>query len=91
MLPEPTACSWPRHCPSAYVRRRVAAGYRLGREISSRMTANSQHDPAGDREWSRLMAAMQDGDRVAYDRLRRRILPFIRIIAARHHRASDAG
>ena len=51
-----------------------------------RMTANSQHD---DREWSRLMAAAQDGDRVAYDRLLRQILPFIRIIAARQHRAPD--
>jgi RNA polymerase sigma factor (sigma-70 family) len=75
--------------PSACVRWRVAVGYRLRWENSSRMTANSQHDPAGDRKWSRLMAAAQDGDRVAYDQLLRQILPFIRAIAARQHRAPD--
>jgi RNA polymerase sigma-70 factor (ECF subfamily) len=53
------------------------------------MTANSQHDRTGDQEWSRLMAAAQDGDRLAYDRLLREILPFIRIVAARQHRAPD--
>ena len=53
------------------------------------MTGISDHDFASERDWSRLMAAAQEGDRAAYDRLLRQILPFIRAIAARQHRAPD--
>jgi RNA polymerase sigma-70 factor (ECF subfamily) len=42
-----------------------------------------------DRLWSELMAAAQDGDRRAYERLLREIVPFIRAVAARQHRAPD--
>ena len=35
------------------------------------------------REWSRLMAAAQDGDRAAYERLLREITPLLRRVAAR--------
>ena len=47
------------------------------------------HEAAREPEWSQLMAAAQDGDRLAYERLLRQILPFIRSIAGRQHRASD--
>lgn len=53
------------------------------------MTGSSDHDSASALDWSRLMAAAQDGDRVAYDRLLRQVLPFIRAIAARQHRSPD--
>lgn len=46
-------------------------------------------DVARDQEWSRLMAAAQDGDRAAYEKLLRDILPFIRSIAGRWHRQSE--
>ena len=44
---------------------------------------------AAERDWSRLMAAAQGGDRAAYERLLRQILPFVRAIVARQHRAPD--
>lgn len=42
-----------------------------------------------ERTWSRLMAAAQEGDRAAYDRLLREILPFIRAVVAHQHRSRD--
>jgi RNA polymerase sigma factor (sigma-70 family) len=39
--------------------------------------------------WSRWMAAAQDGDRAAYERLLRDIVPFIRAIVGPQHRAPD--
>jgi len=42
-----------------------------------------------DRAWSAWMAAAQDGDRAAYERLLRAALPFVRAIVARQHRAPD--
>lgn len=42
-----------------------------------------------EQQWSRLMAAAQDGDRSAYERLLRDILPFIRAVVSRQHRAPD--
>jgi RNA polymerase sigma-70 factor, ECF subfamily len=51
--------------------------------------ADSDHESASDDPWARLMAAAQDGDRAAYDRLLRDILPFIRGIVAQQHRAPD--
>jgi len=42
-----------------------------------------------DRRWSQLMAAAQDGDRAAYERLLRDILPFIRAVVSNQHRAPD--
>lgn len=39
--------------------------------------------------WSGLMAAAQAGDRAAYERLLREIVPFIRVIASGHHRTAD--
>jgi RNA polymerase sigma-70 factor (ECF subfamily) len=50
-------------------------------------------DPSEDatrgEEWSRWMAAAQDGDRAAYERLLRDIVPFIRAVVFRQHRAAD--
>jgi DNA-directed RNA polymerase specialized sigma24 family protein len=48
-------------------------------------------DPQSDRdqEWSRLMAAAQDGDQGAYGRLLREILPLLRAAVAPHHRDPD--
>jgi RNA polymerase sigma-70 factor, ECF subfamily len=47
-------------------------------------------DEAGrDELWSRLMAAAQDGDRGAYDRLLRDIVPYIRAIVVSQHRQPD--
>jgi RNA polymerase sigma factor (sigma-70 family) len=40
-------------------------------------------------EWSRWMAAAQDGDRAAYERLLKDCLPFLRAIAGRYHRTTD--
>jgi RNA polymerase sigma-70 factor (ECF subfamily) len=54
------------------------------------MAPETQDEAARDQEWSRLMAAAQDGDRAAYDRLLRQLLPFIRIIVLRQHRAERA-
>ena len=39
--------------------------------------------------WSGWMAAAQDGDRAAYERLLRDTLPFLRSIAGRYHRTAD--
>ena len=48
-------------------------------------------DPQSDRDqdWSRLMAAAQDGDRGAYERLLREILPLLRAAVAPHYRHPD--
>ena len=42
-----------------------------------------------DERWSRLMAAAQDGDRAAYERLLRDCVPFIRAVVQSQHRAPD--
>jgi RNA polymerase sigma-70 factor (ECF subfamily) len=42
-----------------------------------------------EQRWSQLMAAAQEGDRAAYERLLREILPFIRAIAAHRHATED--
>ena len=39
--------------------------------------------------WCGLMTAAQDGDRAAYDRLLREIVPFVRALAMRRHRTPD--
>jgi RNA polymerase sigma factor (sigma-70 family) len=39
--------------------------------------------------WSEMMAAAQNGDRVAYERLLREVVPFVRAIVGRHHRTAD--
>jgi RNA polymerase sigma-70 factor (ECF subfamily) len=44
---------------------------------------------AADGGWSQLMVAAQGGDRLAYDRLLRETVPYIRTIAARYHRTPD--
>jgi RNA polymerase sigma-70 factor (ECF subfamily) len=49
----------------------------------------SRHDGLPDREWSALMAAAQGGDRAAYERLLREIVPFLRALVAARHRATD--
>jgi RNA polymerase sigma factor (sigma-70 family) len=46
-------------------------------------------DAETERRWSGLMAAAQDGDRRAYERLLREIVPFVRSIARRRHGAAD--
>lgn len=50
---------------------------------------DNDHDQVKNREWSRLMAAAQDGDRKAYEQLLREILPFLRALASRWHRTPD--
>jgi len=52
-------------------------------------SAESRDDAETDASWSRLMAAAQEGDRVAYERLLREIVPFIRAVVFRQHRTSD--
>jgi RNA polymerase sigma factor (sigma-70 family) len=50
------------------------------------MTPPPSGDETSDRhDWSRLMAAAQEGDRHAYDRLLREIVPFIRAVIQRQH------
>lgn len=49
------------------------------------MTAEADNE----QRWSRLMASAQDGDRTAYDRLLREIVPFIEALIAREQRAPD--
>ena len=39
--------------------------------------------------WGRLMAAAQDGDRMAYGTLLREILPFVQGVVRRHHNTPD--
>src|ERR1700753_3641008 len=51
--------------------------------------ADKSETEARDAEWSRWMAAAQDGDRVAYERLLKDCLPFLRSIAGRYHRTAD--
>src|ERR1700751_4501112 len=46
-------------------------------------------DAETERRWSGLMAAAQDGDRRAYERLFREGAPFVRTIARRRHAAAD--
>src|SRR5258708_6752361 len=46
-------------------------------------------DPETARSWAALMAAAQDGDRQAYARLLREILPFVRAVAGRRHGTPD--
>jgi RNA polymerase sigma-70 factor (ECF subfamily) len=48
-----------------------------------------KQDSGKEQEWSRLMAAAQEGDRAAYERLLREILPLLRAIAGRWHRRPD--
>jgi RNA polymerase sigma-70 factor (ECF subfamily) len=42
-----------------------------------------------ERRWERLMAAAQDGDRAAYERLLREIAPFLRTLVSRQQRTPD--
>jgi RNA polymerase sigma-70 factor, ECF subfamily len=46
-------------------------------------------EAANEERWSRLMANAQDGDRTAYDRLLREIVPFIEALIAREQCAPD--
>jgi RNA polymerase sigma-70 factor (ECF subfamily) len=48
-----------------------------------------QPEHAGSAAWGRLMMAAQDGDRAAYERLLREVLPYVRAIARRHHATAD--
>jgi RNA polymerase sigma-70 factor (ECF subfamily) len=50
------------------------------------MTGQATAPGDRDRTWSALMAAAQDGDRRAYDRLLREIVPFLRGVARRRLR-----
>jgi RNA polymerase sigma factor (sigma-70 family) len=56
---------------------------------SAEMPLNTSNEIESDSEWRRLMAAAQAGDRAAYERLLRDILPFIRAIVGRQHRGPD--
>jgi RNA polymerase sigma factor (sigma-70 family) len=42
-----------------------------------------------ERRWRSLMAAAQDGDRAAYERLLRETVPFLRALVAYQHRTPD--
>jgi RNA polymerase sigma-70 factor (ECF subfamily) len=45
-------------------------------------------DPSdNERRWSQMMTAAQDGDRIAYERLLREIVPFVRVLAFKRQRA----
>jgi RNA polymerase sigma-70 factor, ECF subfamily len=46
-------------------------------------------DAETEQRWRQLMAAAQDGDRAAYERLLRDVLPFLRALVSRQHRARD--
>lgn len=50
---------------------------------------NRHHDFERDAQWSRWMAAAQDGDRAAYESLLRDVIPFIRAVIARQNRLPD--
>jgi len=64
-----------------------ALAYRHHRQASQRRIESERADR--DRHWSQLMAAAQQGDRSAYDRLLREIVPYIRTIARHHHSLHD--
>jgi RNA polymerase sigma-70 factor, ECF subfamily len=49
----------------------------------------ADHDLASDKTWSQWMTAAQAGDRTAYERLLRDVVPFIRALASRRHRQPD--
>lgn len=51
------------------------------------MTRGSQQQRE---DWAGLMARAQDGDRAAYDRLLRELLPYLRALAWRHLRSDAA-
>jgi RNA polymerase sigma-70 factor, ECF subfamily len=54
------------------------------------MAPKQKADTADDsRHWAGLMAVAQNGDRVAYERLLREIVPFVRAIVSRQHRTAD--
>jgi RNA polymerase sigma-70 factor (ECF subfamily) len=46
-------------------------------------------DKGGERDWSRLMAAAQDGDRAAYRTLLEAVTPYVRALASRCFRDSS--
>src|SRR5262249_23669048 len=59
---------------------------RVGKDLS----APERISPAGERDWSDLMAAAQDGDTAAYRRLLEEVTPYIRSLARRrYHGAND--
>lgn len=62
----------------------LGAGARVGRPGQRRGMADD-----ADRRWSLMMAAAQEGDSMAYDRLLREIVPYVRRIAAQQHRTPD--
>jgi RNA polymerase sigma-70 factor, ECF subfamily len=56
------------------------------RQPALRLVASAARDGterAGERDWSRLMAAAQDGDRAAYRTLLEAVTPFVRALASR--------
>jgi RNA polymerase sigma-70 factor, ECF subfamily len=61
----------------------------LPRPDSRAGPAAADRETASGEEWSRLMAAAQGGNRAAYERLLREILPFIRAIVRRQHATPD--
>lgn len=81
---DPAAARRPRLSVRNTVRMVTPSGADFGRKP---VTARSE--TASDGEWSRLMEAAQAGDGAAYARLLRDILPFIRAVVGRHHRAAD--
>lgn len=58
-------------------------------EQQRRFPALPPDEAEKDRCWSQLMAAAQDGDRVAYGALLRDCVPFIRTVVQSQHRAPD--
>jgi RNA polymerase sigma factor (sigma-70 family) len=56
------------------------------RQPALRLVASAARDGterAGERDWSRLMAAAQDGDRAAYRALLEAVTPYVRALASR--------
>jgi RNA polymerase sigma-70 factor (ECF subfamily) len=71
----------------APARGEVRASWRTGCNAAPRRSPDGAAEI--DRYWSGLMAGAQSGDRDAYDRLLRDIVPYIRTIAGSQHRSAD--
>jgi len=74
--------SWKRVPPPTV----IADGSSCGSDGRHRPTKSGTHSSAHDLDWSVLMSRAQSGDNAAYRRLLEDIAPYLRSLAARHHR-----
>ncbi len=75
--------------PRKPVRLRRRFGYSRRRANPAHRAVELDHNFASDETWAQWMAAAQAGDRAAYERLLRDIVPFVRALASRRHRQAD--